>query len=659
MKEIYTNELPKYNNKFNWKESVGYKVKGIYNDINFEIEIIDYIKINNKNYLKVKCNNKISQIAPGDFLLCKIGNVLNIITHQHKCQIGNIITDINSGKLEILEQIRIKNGKYMKKGYRYKCLICGNEDIISEGNLINNKNGCNVCSNQKVLVGINDMWTTNPDLAKLLLDFNDGYKYTQSSKKMVDWKCPDCSEIIKNKMICDINRQGLSCPKCSDKLPYPEKLAYNFLQQLNINFEYHKTFEWSKDIKHDNPKLSGNKQYDFYFELNDEKYALEANGLQHYQEGFKNFKGKTLKEEQENDRLKKELALQNGIKKENYIVIDCKKSELEWIKNSIIDSELSNIFDLSNIDWLKCEEFACNSLVKKVCTLWNKGIYNTIEIERIFKLGNSTIIKYLKQGTKLGWCDYNPMEEQRKGQIKNSGNCSKKKVICLNNDKVFNSIKEASKYYKINNSNIGECCKNKRLFTGESLKTKEYLQWQYYDEYLISPKKLLSNEEINEIHNNNRRIKIQKKIICLNNNEIFNTLIEATTKSDLKSNANIYACCKNQQRYAGINQETGEYLQWQYYKDYLIEPKKLLSNNEIDKIDNRIKLQKKVVCLNNKKIFNSIAEAGNYYKLQHSNIIKCCKNERNYTGKDPITNEKLHWMYYDEYIIQKQKKEIS
>ena len=46
------------------------------------------------------------------------------------------------------------------------------------------------------------------------------------------------------------------------------------------------------------------------------------------------------------------------------IVIDCKYSELNYIKRNILDSRLNEIFDLSIIDWLKCEEFYKEMLKK-------------------------------------------------------------------------------------------------------------------------------------------------------------------------------------------------------------------------------------------------------------------------------------------------------
>ena len=60
MKEIFLDELPKMGKYINWKESIGCKVKFIYDDINGEIEIIDYyMNDNGKPYLIIKYKNRI------------------------------------------------------------------------------------------------------------------------------------------------------------------------------------------------------------------------------------------------------------------------------------------------------------------------------------------------------------------------------------------------------------------------------------------------------------------------------------------------------------------------------------------------------------------------------------------------------------------------
>ncbi len=267
-----------------------------------------------------------------------------------------------------------------------------------------NTSGCPICSNNQILIGFNDMWTINPELAKKLADPEGGYKYTQSSGQKVDWKCPRCGNIIKNKVINKIYKRGLFCSKCSDGIGYPEKFIYNLIEQLKESFEYQKSnFNWSKG-----------KRYDFYLTKLDT--IIETHGRQHYEELNRGIYNNKLKEIQENDKLKYDLAQTNNIN--NYIIIDCRYSELEYIKYNILNSRLAELYDLSNIDWLKCHELACNSFVKIVCDLWKSGIRSTKEISNKIKLSKGTIIKYLKQGTLLKWCDYDPKKNKIRRSIK-------------------------------------------------------------------------------------------------------------------------------------------------------------------------------------------------------------------------------------------------
>jgi len=183
---------------------------------------------------------------------------------------------------------------------------------------------------------------------------------------------------------------------------------FSVLEQLNIEFQPQltkTTFKWCEDYK-----------YDFYIPFKNK--IIEVHGIQHYEEhGRKG--GRNLQEETENDRVKKELAITNGIKEENYITIDCRESNLEFIKDKIIHSRLNKIFNLHDINWLKAEEYACKSLVKKVCSYKKNDInLSTTDICKITKLSLNTVIRYLKRGNNLGWCDYNIKKEAFKRNSK-------------------------------------------------------------------------------------------------------------------------------------------------------------------------------------------------------------------------------------------------
>lgn len=395
---------------------------------------------------------------------------------KHKYNAGDIIKD-KKRNMELLEQIRMpagKSNKYVnltKRGYKYHCLNCNNIDVICEYN-IDKGNGCSVCSNSKVVKGINDISTTNPELVKYFVHSNDVYKYSYLSGKEVLMKCPNCG-FKKVTIISTLYSQGFSCKKCGDKVSFPQKIMLNLLNQLNIEFETEKTFLWSQ-----------NKKFDFYIRTNN--CIIEMHGLQHYKGGFEKLGGRSLKEEKENDTLKEKIAKENYIK--DYIIINCSKSELNFIKNNILNSKLSKLFNLSNIDWLKCYEYACNSLIKVACDLWNSGIEKTSEISKIMKVSNCTVISYLKKGKILNWTNYDPDVSRHKPRLecRKENGSSARKVVCVNTGEIFNCIDNAIEYYKskgINVGHIGECCSNKRKSCGK-LPNGEKLKWMYYEDFI-------------------------------------------------------------------------------------------------------------------------------------------------------------------------------
>ena len=57
------------------------------------------------------------------------------------------------------------------------------------------------------------------------------------------------------------------------------------------------------------------------------------------------------------------------------------------------------------------------------------------------------------------------------------------------------------------------------------------------------------------------------KVICLNNNKIFNSMSEAARWCNLKDNGkSIKACCIGAQKTAGSSPFTGERLKWSFVK---------------------------------------------------------------------------------------------
>lgn len=405
------------------------------------------------------------------FRKCQFAMILNARTKEYKYDIGFI-----SNNLKILDQIRIKNKKYGEKGYVYQCLKCGYTNKVSESNFIKHK--CPICSSHKIQVGTNDMWTTNPELAKLLANPENGYKYTQYSSKKVDWKCPDCGNIIKNKNISNINKRGLSCPICSDGISYPEKIMYNLLKQLSVNFEYQYSPEWCKyQIKE---KLKRGR-YDFY--IPSKQIIIEMDGALGH--GNNDTKSLTKEDSKEIDNIKDELARQHNIE---VIRINCNynnSNKFEYIKTNICQNKISSIINLSNLNWNIINANSQKSLIKKVCKYkYDFPDATTFEIAKLFNINYQSVTKYLKTGNKLGWCYYNTKEESIKNGRK-SGKLQCRKVICITTGNIYNSITEAEN--QTNATNISLCCLHSKKYhhTGK-LSDGTPMIWMFYDEYIKS-----------------------------------------------------------------------------------------------------------------------------------------------------------------------------
>lgn len=311
--------------------------------------------------------------------------------------------------------------------------------------------GCPYCSGNKVLVGFNDFNTTHPELAKYLKNQEDGFKYSFGSHKKVDWICPICKKEIKGSFH-DISHIGVVCKCCSDNVSYSEKFVSSLLRQLDINYIHDKTLPWSNY-----------KRYDFYLPVHNT--IIECHGVQHYKETHIS---KDLISIQKNDKYKNDLALQNGI--QNYIVLDCKKSELQYIKESILNSQLNDMFDLSIIDWDKCHFDTFKSIVGQILNLWEKG-KNTVEIANSLEIDRHTVVKYLKRANDVNLCEYNPVEEQNKGR-KKAYSMLKRPVICVETQKIYNSISEAAEFLNCAYQGIQGCCSGKR-------RTYKGFHWEY------------------------------------------------------------------------------------------------------------------------------------------------------------------------------------
>lgn len=312
---------------------------------------------------------------------------------KHIYKIGDVVNGLIITELCYQKQ---KNGAY-KKAYKYKCPVCGYEcgecyksglyhaeHMITESNL-KHGSGCVICSRNGVVApNINSIHALAPHIEKFLINKEDAYKYSPKSSIKIECKCIDCGK--KYLRSCSkLTNYGVPCV-CGDGFSYPEKFVFNALRQLKIKFKPQFYLNNSK------------YRYDFY--LNDYNIIIEVHGIQHY-------KQKWERDEVENDKNKKDFAFSCGYTEANYVVLDCRESSLEFIKSSILDSKLSELFSFDNVDFTTCAKFATSNYAKTASELWNDG--QTIkDIAEEMSLNKHTIIAYLKQGNENGWCKYSP-----------------------------------------------------------------------------------------------------------------------------------------------------------------------------------------------------------------------------------------------------------
>ena len=266
-----------------------------------------------------------------------------------------------------------------------------NDDGGYEITCANFHNGkrCSYCHSKKIH-RLDSLGYLYPQIAQMIIDdernnviMDDMYKVAPRTESRFYFKCDKCGKNSSDKKsLSMIVGYKFSCEYCSDGISIPEKFTINILKQLDVEIQTQlakSTFEWCKDYR-----------YDFYIPaLNT---IIETHGLQHYENCFECYSNRTLEEEQENDRLKKELALNNNI--DNYIVIDCRYSKFDWLKENII-KELGNHFDLSDIDWKLAWEESQKSLVWETKRLYDLG-YNNKQIAEKIGICDTTVTKYKK-----------------------------------------------------------------------------------------------------------------------------------------------------------------------------------------------------------------------------------------------------------------------
>lgn len=356
----------------------------------------------------------------------------------HEEFVNNVIKSNNGDIIEFLNTYN-NDKSYMK----CKCKICNYEwsaraDHLQEGH------GCPCCSGNICVSGLNDVVTKNPQYIDYFEDVDIAKTILYGSSKMVRVKCPHCGH-RRTMSAQSISSCKSICDYCSDCLSYPNKFLRAFLKQLPVkNRKYEYSQEWSNS-----------RQYDGYFEYQNQKYIVEMDGGFHNKDN--GMSGQTAEESRLIDELKDKMAIEN-----NHIIIriDCNKSKLNYIRENILNSMFYDLFDLSCIDWNKCHEFAISNIAKEVCEYSvNHPQCSSSEIAEVFSISSWTVRKYLHQGNQIGISDF----KFRRKVVVAKLDLNKDIVI-----DIYESIKAASNSINPNkhySSSIKSCCEGERHYS--------------------------------------------------------------------------------------------------------------------------------------------------------------------------------------------------
>ena len=198
------------------------------------------------------------------------------------------------------------------------------------------------------------------------------------------------------------------------------------------------------------------------------------------------------------------------------------------------------------------------------------------------------------------------------------------------------------------------CHKNFHSHYGYGGNTKEQ-----FDEWL--------GYSIRILESHNGELPAARKLYDIEEDRIYNGVSEYCKIHKIVNDTRIYNCCNHKVRkikhikqngeisYHNLKIKTinGHHLLW--YDEYLKMSEEDLEGY-LHECENKSLV--KTICISTGKVFNSMAEAGRYYKTTNSGIYHCCIGKAKSAGK--LNGVPLKWMYLSDFkkLPQEEQDEL-
>ena len=241
----------------------------------------------------------------------------------------------------------------------------------------------------------------------------EGSHFTRNSGKKFMPVCPNCGR-LSERLISpnDLDRlKGISCI-CGDGVTIPNKIIRELADQaLEMGLISYKRKEYpsvdSKGIA---------RRFDMFIEdLNGNPYLIEMDGGYHGDIKKKHSPKEMVFVSAKQllaDYMKEQIAESLGLP---LIRVDCYKSDVKYIKNSLYNSDVAKIINLDLIDWDKIARVCSSSLMADICKYKAEHKDATAtEVAELFDVTPSTVRNYWHNGTELGMCEYDSQAEGKR-----------------------------------------------------------------------------------------------------------------------------------------------------------------------------------------------------------------------------------------------------